>query len=196
MATNAYFSRLIAAKYDHLYNEILTFMSDHPTVNLYSGSFDTLGLTSYATTPDGLQVLKGHRNWLWFSIFEDMNAQGLCFKKSVMSASGRKVLYNIYSATPVEGVQRHWIRLTEGADILHAVNELFRTAAEYVRAFPTTVFTTKLMMNAGGAISECTTDTGSVRPGHKNWLYFSVLEQLTVDRVLWKIRRGSYSVTN
>lgn len=192
MATNAYFSSLIAFKYDRLYDEIRNFMENHPTVNLYSGSFDTLGLSSYATTSDGLQVLKGHRNWLWFSIFEDMTANGLCFKKSVMSASGRKVLYNLYSATPVEGVQRHWIRLQEGANIVHSVNELFRTATDYVRTFPATVFTVKLMTKTGGAISQCTTETGSVRPGHKNWLYFSVLEQLTVGGVLQKVRRGSY----
>jgi len=43
------------------------------------------------------------------------------------------------------------------------------------------------MKDIGGASSECTTGNGmEIRVGHKNWFYFSVLEQLTADCILWK----------
>lgn len=193
MATHKYYYNLIADKYDELYDEIYKYMQIYSHLNFFSGSFDSLNLTSYSTTSDGLYIKKGHRNWFWANIFEDMSAKKMCFKKSIMSKNGRKVLINLYSATPFDddvAYGRNYLYTNSlGLKINNAVNELFRVATNYVRCFPDVKFTTRIMRFAGGVASECTTENGTkVRQGHKNWLYYSLLEQLTADCILWKHR--------
>lgn len=193
MATDVYYCNLINEKKEKLYDEIHKYMQIYSHLNFFSGSFDSLNLTSYITNSDGLSIKSGHRNWLWANIFEDMTAKKMCFKKSIMSKNGRKVFINLYSITPFDDEvaygRSHIYKNSLGLKIKNAVNELFRVATNYVLHFPDTRFTTKKMRLVGCIVSESTKDNGTeIRKSHKNWLYYSILEQLTAHCILWKYR--------
>lgn len=192
MATHEYFSNLLCDKIDELYMSIWDYMNIYTNQNLYSGSFDKLGLTSYCTSSDGLFVKNTHRNWLWANILEDLVAMGSCYKKSVLSKNGQKVLYNIYRVVPfdndIEYSRDYIYDNSMGKKIKYACFELFRIAERYVCTFPETIFSTKILRFICGDVdSKCTTVNGlDINYKHVNWLYFSILEQLTADVVLWK----------
>lgn len=193
MATHSYFSNLLSENSDKLYDAILNYMSIYSNCNFYSGSFDShLQITSLCTTSDGLCVKKGHRNWFWSNIFEDMSANGFCYKKSVMSENGKKVLVNLYSATPFDNkftyAKSSIYNNSHGMKIKNTFNNLIRITQNYMIAFPETVFTSSIIRKATKTDSYCTTIDGNyLNKGHMNWFYVSLLEHLAATEYLWKL---------
>jgi hypothetical protein len=181
----------LCEKYNNVLNEIHNYMKIYSHLNFFSGSFDTLGLTSYSTNSDGFIVLKGHNNWLWANILEDMCVQGMCYKKSVMSVNNKKVIINLYSVTPFDDkvtYGRSWIYTnTIGMKIKFAIDDFFRGIINYIRCYVDTWFTTRMLRQAVRKVQHCTSNNGAnINIDNKNWLYFSILEQLTVKQVLRK----------
>lgn len=185
------YSNILCEKYNNVLNEVHNYMKIYSHLNFFSGSFDTLDLTSYSAKSDGRIVSKGHKNWLWANIFEDMCAQGMCYKKSVVSDNNKKVLINLYSSTKFENKEiygRSWIYTNNvGMKIKFAMDDLFCCIINHIRCYVDTWFTSKMLRQVMRKEQHCTSNDGvNIKMNNKNWLYFSILEQLTVKQVLRK----------